>query len=285
MPQYAYQLVNVFAESHFGGNPLAVFTDAGGLDDATMQAIARQFNLSETVFLFPSESAAARLRIFTPSYEMPFAGHPTLGSAAVLHRLGRGGDDFLLETNAGSIPLAHRDGVFTLKANAPTARPAGLSLADTAEILGLAASDIAAAPEWINTGTEQLLVPIASREAVLAARPDPQLFMQRATKVPGCSCAYLWHEADNVATVRLFFEQHGAVIEDPGTGSACANLGGWCALNGRQPLAWRVEQGHAIDRLNVLELAVSAAGEVRVGGRVIFVGSGVFELPAACTVS
>lgn len=281
MRPFPFQLVNVFAESHFGGNPLAVFPDAEGLDDAAMQAIARQFNLSETVFLFPSATAAARLRIFTPSYEMPFAGHPTLGSAAVLHRLGRAGGDFVLETQAGPIPLTHRDGVFTLQANAATARPSGLSLADTAEMLGLAASDIVAEPEWVNTGTEQLLVSIASREAVLAARPDLQLFMQRSTLHPGRSIAYLWHQSDNVATVRLFFEQHGAVIEDPGTGSACANLGGWCALNGRQPLAWRVEQGHAIDRLNVLALTVSAAGEVRVGGRVIFIGSGVFELPGS----
>lgn len=279
MRSFPFQLVNVFAESHFGGNPLAVFPNAEGLDDATMQAIARQFNLSETVFLFPSSRAAARLRIFTPSYELPFAGHPTLGSAAVLHRMGRVGDDFVLETNAGPIPLAHRDGGFTLQANAATARPSGLSLADTAEMLGLSEADIAVAPEWVSTGSEQLLVPIASREAVLAARPDPQLFRQRATLHPGRSIAYLWHEADNVATVRLFFEQHGAVIEDPGTGSACANLGGWCALNGRRSLAWRVEQGHAINRLNILELTVSTAGEVRVGGRVIFVGSGVFELP------
>ncbi|EEG09501.1 PhzF family phenazine biosynthesis protein [Pseudogulbenkiania ferrooxidans] len=279
MHLFPFQLVNVFAESHFGGNPLAVFTDAEGLDDAAMQAIARQFNLSETVFLFPSSKAAARLRIFTPSYEMPFAGHPTLGSAAVLHRLGRAGDDFVLQTEAGPIPLTQRDGVFTLQANAATARPSGLGLADTAAMLGLAEADIVAAPEWLDTGTEQLLVRIASREAVLAARPDPQLFMQRATLQPGRSVAYLWHEGDNVATVRLFFEQHGAVIEDPGTGSACANLGGWCALNGRHPLAWRIEQGHAIDRLNVLQLSVDAAGRVRVGGRVIFVASGVFELP------
>ncbi|WP_036986173.1 PhzF family phenazine biosynthesis protein [Pseudogulbenkiania sp. MAI-1] len=279
MRSFPFQLVNVFAESHFGGNPLAVFPDAEGLGDDTMQAIARQFNLSETVFLSPAREAAARLRIFTPSYELPFAGHPTLGSAAVLHRLGRAGDDFVLATQAGPIPLTHRDGLFTLQANAATVRPSGLGLTDTAEMLGLSAADIVAAPEWVNTGTEQLLVRIASREAVLAARPDPLLFMQRATLHPGRSIAYLWHEENNVATVRLFFEQHGAVIEDPGTGSACANLGGWCALNGRRSLTWRVEQGHAIDRLNVLALSVDAAGTVSVGGRIIFVGSGVFELP------
>ena len=85
---YPYRIVNVFAESRFGGNPLAVFTDAAGLSDADMQLIARQFNLSETVFIHPGDDAAlASLRIFTPSFELPFAGHPTIGSAAVLHAL------------------------------------------------------------------------------------------------------------------------------------------------------------------------------------------------------
>jgi trans-2,3-dihydro-3-hydroxyanthranilate isomerase len=78
---YRYRIVNVFAEERLGGNPLAVIEDGRGLDDATMQAIALQFNLSETTFVLPSSVANARVRIFTPTFEMPFAGHPTLGSA------------------------------------------------------------------------------------------------------------------------------------------------------------------------------------------------------------
>lgn len=105
MPTVAYRLVNVFAETAFGGNPLAVIEDAGSLTDPDMQHIARQFNLSETSFILPSDKAAARIRIFTPSYEMPFAGHPTLGSAHVVSNLLGAGDEFSLEMAAGVIPV------------------------------------------------------------------------------------------------------------------------------------------------------------------------------------
>ena len=277
---YAYQIVNVFAESRFGGNPLAVFTDASGLSDDDMQLIARQFNLSETVFLLPGDAeGAASLRIFTPSYELPFAGHPTIGSAAVLHALHGLGERFTLRTRAGLIPIRLQDGVFRLTAVPATQRAANLAAADAAAMLGIAASDIAAEPMWVNAGSEQLLIHLASREAVLAARPVPELFLRHATLRPGRSIAYLWHVADNVATVRLFFEQQGAVIEDPGTGSACANLGGWCALNGLAPLSWRIEQGEAIQRPNVLYLDVDAAGTVQVGGKVQQLSEGTFRLP------
>ncbi len=87
MPHIQYQILNVFAETPFGGNPLAVIEDGSGLSDTEMQLIARQFNLSETTFLLPSSNATARIRIFTPTYEMPFAGHPTLGSAHVVRQL------------------------------------------------------------------------------------------------------------------------------------------------------------------------------------------------------
>lgn len=277
---YAYQIVNVFAESRFGGNPLAVFTDASGLSDDDMQLIARQFNLSETVFLLPGDAeAAASLRIFTPSYELPFAGHPTIGSAAVLHAQYGLGERFTLRTRAGLIPIHWQDGVFRLTAVPASQRAANLAPADAAAMLGLAAGDIAAEPMWVNAGSEQLLIRLASREAVLAARPVHELFLRHATLRPGRSVAYLWHVADNVATVRLFFEQQGAVIEDPGTGSACANLGGWCALNGLAPLSWRIEQGEAIQRPNVLYLDVDAAGTVQVGGKVQQLGEGTFRLP------
>lgn len=277
---YAYQIVNVFAESRFGGNPLAVFTDARGLDDADMQLIARQFNLSETVFLLPGDAeAAASLRIFTPSYELPFAGHPTIGSAAVLHALQGLGERFTLRTRAGLIPIQWQDGVFRLTAVPASQRAANLAPADAAAMLGLAADDIGAEPMWVNAGSEQLLIRLASREAVLAARPVHELFVRHATLHPGRSIAYLWHVADNIATVRLFFEQQGAVIEDPGTGSACANLGGWCALNGLAPLSWRIEQGEAIQRPNVLYLDVDTAGTVQVGGKVQQLGEGTFRLP------
>ncbi|WP_080509550.1 PhzF family phenazine biosynthesis protein [Chromobacterium subtsugae] len=279
MATYRFELVNVFAEQRFGGNPLAVFPEAAGLSDQDMQLIARQFNLSETVFLFPGDAeAAASLRIFTPSYELPFAGHPTLGSAAALHARGGLGDSFALRTRSGLIPIRHQDGLFRLSALPASVRAAGFGSDTAAAMLGLAPEDIAQPPQWLNAGSEQLLIGLSSREAVLRARPEPELFRRHATLHPGRSIAYLWHQQGGVATVRLFFDQQGSVIEDPGTGSACANLGGWCALNGLAPLSWRLEQGEAIGRPNVLYLDVDAAGRVEVGGRAQAVGSGEFTL-------
>jgi trans-2,3-dihydro-3-hydroxyanthranilate isomerase len=127
---------------------------------------------------------------------------------------------------------------------------------------------------------EQLLIRLSSRAAVLAAQPEPVRFKRDALLRPGRSVAYIWYVEHDVATVRMFTERHGAVIEDPGTGSACANLGGWCALNALAPLAWRIEQGEAIDRPNVLYLTVDATGRIGVGGRVIDVADGLFHLPA-----
>lgn len=277
MSNYSFQLVNVFTDSFYGGNPLAVFTDARGLSDQDMQAIARQMNLSETVFLFPSESADAALRIFTPAYEMPFAGHPTLGSAFVVARLRGLSESLQLQTQAGVIPVRINGTHFTLTANPPKLRAADFARAEAAATFRLSVEDIASDPVWINTGAEQLLIELSSREAVLAAKPELERFYLHCGLNPD---AYLWYQANGVATVRLFFGDNGSIREDPGTGSACANLGGWCVLNEQPlPLAWRVEQGHKLQRLNRLSLEVSASGEIRVGGEVVFVGQGELCLP------
>src|SRR5205085_5282525 len=124
MNSYAYRIVNVFAEAPLSGNPLCVFEDGRGLDEATMQALARQLNLSETTFIVPSEAATAAMRIFTPTFEMPFAGHPTLGTAHVVRALAGAGDAVTLQMRAGVIPVTAVGDEWTLAANASRARPA-----------------------------------------------------------------------------------------------------------------------------------------------------------------
>src|SRR3954466_637334 len=114
MTTYNYRIVNVFTRGGaLPGNPLCVFEDGAGLDDATMQALARQFNLSETTFILPSDRANARVRIFTPSYEMPFAGPPTLGTAHVVRDVRHAGDALTLEMTAGIIPVNAEGGRWT----------------------------------------------------------------------------------------------------------------------------------------------------------------------------
>src|SRR5512134_1030185 len=116
-----FRILNVFtaAGARLSGNPLCVVEDGSQLDPAAMQALARQFNVSETTFILPSKLAAALVRIFTPAYEMPFAGHPTLGTAHVCRALGLGGDQLKLEMQAGLIPVRADGDRWTLQANAP----------------------------------------------------------------------------------------------------------------------------------------------------------------------
>ena len=272
-----FRIVNVFAESPLAGNPLCVYEDGRGLTDATMQALALQFNLSETTFVLPSAVATARVRIFTPTFEMPFAGHPTLGTAHAVRELAGAGDRVTLEMKAGVIPVEADGDVWTLQANAPTHRAPKASAADLASMLGLAAEDLAGAPLWIDTGSEQLVIPLASFDAVRRAAPNAEA-MQRHGSNGTRSMAYLFARDGDRVLARFFFPKHGAIIEDPGTGSACANLGGWLLATGAAlPQRLAVDQGEAVGRPCRLGLEVTADRRIRVSGRVIEIGRGTLE--------
>src|SRR3569623_1497648 len=132
-----YRILNVFSVDgdRLSGNPLCVFEDGSALSTEQMQALARQLNLSETTFILPSEKATARVRIFTPTYEMPFAGHHTLGTAHDVRSLQAAGDAFALEMMAGTIPVYAEGDRWTLQAVAPTSRAFELHLSELEDIL------------------------------------------------------------------------------------------------------------------------------------------------------
>jgi trans-2,3-dihydro-3-hydroxyanthranilate isomerase len=279
MTQLAFRIVNVFAETPLGGNPLCVFEDASSLDTPTMQALALQFNLSETTFVLPSSSATARARIFTPSFEMPFAGHPTLGTAHVVRDLARAGNRVTLEMTAGIIPVEAEGDTWTLQANAPKHRAPGASNADLAGMLGLDASAISGTPLWVDTGSEQLVIPLESPEAVRGAAPRAELLLQHASNAAR-AMAYVFARYGDEVLARFFFPKHGAIIEDPGTGSACANLGGWLLATGAAlPQTLSISQGEAVGRPCRLGLEVRADRSIRVSGRVVEIGRGTIALP------
>ena len=277
-----YRIVNVFTRggAALSGNPLCVFEDGEGVDDGTMQALARQFNLSETTFILPSSKATAGVRIFTPSYEMPFAGHPTLGTAHVVRALRGGGDAVTLEMKAGIIPVSARDARWTLQANPPRARAFEMMRDELEEILGLAPGDVGEWPLWVSTGREQLVVPVTSVDAVRRAAPRSDAFA-RLKSEDGNSMAYVFHDAgDAGGTVecRFFFPSGAAILEDPATGSACANLGGWFTVVRPQADVKRVvSQGEAVARPSTLYLDVTR-GAIHVGGDVIELGRGRVSL-------
>lgn len=278
MGAYAYRILNVFArDGRLTGNPLCVFEDGRGIDDATMQALARQFNLSETTFILPSSRATARVRIFTPSYEMPFAGHPTLGTAHVVRALRSCGDALSLEMKAGEIPVKADGDRWTLQANAPRWREVAEPVDAIAQILGLAAGDIGERPLWVNAGKEQLVVPVRSADAVRRAKPRADVF-SRLKSEDGHSQAYVFADGGASVEARFFFPSGPAVLEDPATGSACANLGGWfAATRPGEDVVRSVSQGEAVQRPSTLFLEVKR-GAIFVGGKVIELGRGTLDL-------
>jgi PhzF family phenazine biosynthesis protein len=290
VPAFNYRLVNVFAESVLAGNPLCVFEDARSLDAATMQALALQFNLSETTFVLPSKIASAHVRIFTPTFEMSFAGHPTLGTAHVVRSLAGTGDEVTLEMRAGVIAVSGRGDSWTLSANAPQHRACAAPRAELASMLGLDISDVAPdatqPPLWVDTGSDQLVIPLASADAVRRVAPRADLVQKHASNGTR-AMAYVFAPdaaADGGSDVRhvvsrFFFPKHGAIVEDPGTGSACANLGGWLLATGA-PLPQRiaVAQGDQVARPCRLGLEVTADRRILVTGRVIELGRGTVTL-------
>jgi trans-2,3-dihydro-3-hydroxyanthranilate isomerase len=290
---------DVFTDRPFGGNQLAVFPDARGLDDARMLAITREFNFSETTFVFPPEdpSHTRRVRIFTPGGEVPFAGHPTVGTAHVLAALGEiplTGDEthIVFGLNVGPVPVrivAERGTPLFCQlsvAKLPEVGPPPPTRATLAAILGLEVSDLlggAMTPQAVSCGLPFLLVPVKDRKALAKARLRleawettlanwwaPEVFVFTRD---GCDTGFDVHAR--------MFGPGVAVPEDPATGSACAALGGYLALkDGRADAAlrWTVAQGIEMGRPSRIEVEADKAGgavtAVRVGGRSVIVTRG-----------
>lgn len=293
MATHAYRLVNVFTRggAALSGNPLCVFEDGAGIDEATMQALARQFNLSETTFILPSSRASARVRIFTPSYEMPFAGHPTLGTAHVCRALGLSGNELTLEMHAGVIPVNAAGSRWTLQAGAQRSREVAEPREVIAAMLSLEPADIAERPRWVSTGREQLIIPLTSADAVMRARPQPDRLAELKS-AEGASMAYIFAPRGEAGRLlggggprqerllaRFFFPQGPAVLEDPATGSATANLGGWWLAFGRAlPCRFEIEQGEQTGRPSLLYLEVDEERRIRVSGDVVELGRGTITI-------
>jgi trans-2,3-dihydro-3-hydroxyanthranilate isomerase len=290
MATHPFRIVNVFTQDQgpFTGNPLCVFENGSGLNSEQMQSLARQFNLSETTFILPSARANARVRIFTPAYEMAFAGHPTLGSAHVCRALQSGGDSLVLEMQAGLIPVRAAGDRWTLTAPQATSRELDVPRATLAAALGLQEPDIGERPLWVKAGKEQLVVPLTSIDAVRRAIPEAAA-MAKVRSEDGLSMAYVFSSSGastgssandrNQALARFFFPVGGAILEDPATGSATANFGAWClAMKRTLPVHLQISQGEYAGRPSTLFLDVNRERQVFVGGDVFEIGRGTITL-------
>jgi trans-2,3-dihydro-3-hydroxyanthranilate isomerase len=299
-----YDTVDVFTDRMFGGNPLAVVLDTGGLSTAQMQAIAREFNYSETTFVLPPRDAAhdAQVRIFTVNSELPFAGHPNVGTAFVLAtRADKPPARLYFEEKAGLVPveILHENGmVVGAELTAPQAlkRMTQISADHAAACLSLSAADIRTdrhPSHIISVGLPFLVVELASRDALRRARPDAAAFA-RTFPCDGSDAVYLYTrdvpaaEASCDLQARMFHPGASGLAEDPATGSATVAAAALLAdLDGRQDgeLSLRIGQGVDMGRPSLLLTRVrKQAGAVvsaHVGGRCVEVTEGTFRLTGA----
>ena len=301
--KFQFYTADIFTDKMFCGNPLAVFPEARGLGDARMLQIAREFNLSETVFVFPPESEAntRRLRIFTPAAELPFAGHPTIGAAYVLAAIGQiplAGEttSIVFEEGAGLVPVKIRTEngkpVFAqLTAPlAPELGPPPPSRLALAEILSIQVADLMGGimtPQAVSVGLPILFVPLRDRDAVV--RTEVRMDLWTATLKQYWAPQIMVFAKDPVLPASDFharvFVPGLSIPEDPATGAAAAALGGY--LGAREPAAqgtfsYVVEQGFEMGRESFLHIEVDkshgSVSAIRVGGHAVLVSNGEIEL-------
>lgn len=268
--------VDVFADTPFGGNPLAVFPDAGDFSAEQMQAIAREMNLSETSFVLAVDGSSYDVRIFTPEEELPFAGHPTIGTAWVLRHLGRlSADEMTQRSPAGDTPVEvagdllrfTRDG--TVEDDLDRRRPRSSEeiaacLGLTTDEIGLEARELGRSgrlrPALSNAGLSQLMVPLKNLDALARSRADVTALSDFGAEGVYCFTSV----KAGLLQARGFFPSLG-IPEDPATGSAAAALGLYLAdRTGAFDL--EVRQGVEMGRPSRIHLSAQA-GRVRVGGR------------------
>jgi trans-2,3-dihydro-3-hydroxyanthranilate isomerase len=300
-----YVTLDVFTDVMFGGNQLAVFPDATGIPEELLLPITREFNFSEVTFCYPAADAAhtRRVRIFTPGAEMPFAGHPTIGTASVLalceNALGGATEGRMaLDLKVGTVPVDVRIERPDLAwaelsvAKLPEVGPATATLNTLASILSLDAKDLvggALSPQGVSCGIPFLLVPLKSLDAVQRARVRMDLWeatLQRSW-APEILVAARDPEAGEHHWRARMFAPGLNVPEDPATGSAVAAFGGWLAMKDPKPdaeYAWTVRQGIEMGRPSRLDVRVRKQGgavtAVQVAGRAVLTGEGTLRLAA-----
>ncbi|KAA5964670.1 PhzF family phenazine biosynthesis protein [Pantoea sp. M_9] len=279
----AFKQVDVFTTMAFRGNPLAVIMDAEGLTDDQMAAIARWTNLSETTFVLPPESSAAdyRIRIFTPSGELPFAGHPTLGTAHTLLEAGwprKNAGCIVQECGVGLVEVRiAADGALAFAA--PTATLTPFSDALMSRALNSEAFDLTQSPAVADMGIRWLLIPLSSAQAVIdvtASVADLQQLQQRAGVSGALIFGALPPGEPEQYEVRALFVENGSLTEDPVTGSANACLARYLAAQG-QTRSYRARQGSAIQRNGRIDVTYTEEA-IWIGGQTVTVIDGTIAL-------
>jgi trans-2,3-dihydro-3-hydroxyanthranilate isomerase len=297
-----YLHYDVFTDRRFEGNQLAVFPEAAGLDDATMQTIAREMNFSESTFIMAPQApdTDVRMRIFTPGRELPMAGHPTIGSTFALAHLGviaahRARWVFGLNIGPTPVELSWSGGRLAfawMDQQPPDFRAPATAGGDIVRSIGLSPDMVpdGLPVEEVSCGANFIIVPLRSRAAVDAAEPDPARMKQLKSAFPGDRCAVFLFSAEPVdreVTVysRMFAPGFG-ITEDPATGGASGPLGSYLVKHGLVPKAEVADmislQGVKMGRPSRIYIRITSSGDqitrVQVGGTAVRVATGDLEL-------
>jgi trans-2,3-dihydro-3-hydroxyanthranilate isomerase len=282
-----FRLVDVFAEQAFGGNQLCVVPETPGeLDDATMQSLAREIGFSETTFVTDTRATGYDVRIFTPEDELPFAGHPTLGTAFTLVREGLTGAETVQHCGAGEVPVRIRldEGHGTMRQLPPVVGREVTDRAAVAAAAGLDAGDLldGAPIVPISTGIPHLMVPVAEDSALRRATRDER-GCQAVCDAADAESLYLFAVRGEGDVRARMFDRFPTIGEDPATGSAAGPLGVYLAMHGLagMPGSATVSQGEQVGRPSFLHVDCRRDGDgwvVHVGGHVRPMGAGFFEL-------
>lgn len=283
-----FHIYDVFTDRAFAGNPLAVVMGAGGLSTAQMQTIARQFNLSETIFVLPpgDPDHSASVRIFFPTAEIPFAGHPTIGCA--LHLAGGHDGMVMLEERAGLVPVTIKNGLAEFVApKLPVVHPGTVERELAASALDLPADSIGFdrhGPGIWQGGPTFLFLPVASLDDLAQARPT-EPFWSRLMDAAGVDSAYLYTRDQQGYRARMFSPTAG-IPEDPATGSASALLAAQLLAAGdlsEGETSVTLRQGVEMGRPSVIGLTAQvtkgALSEIRISGRAVPVAEGRIRIP------
>jgi trans-2,3-dihydro-3-hydroxyanthranilate isomerase len=294
MKRYTFYTVDVFAEQKYAGNQLGVFRDAKGLSDEQMQQFAKEMNYSETTFILSEKErdGGYDVRIFTPENELPFAGHPTLGTAFVIQQeiIKEQVQKVILNLKVGQIPVTfeysgEQVDIMWMKQICPTFGET-FSAQDISQVLGIDQGNLDERYpiEAVSTGTPFIICPLKTLDAVKRANTNKKKHLELIKDTEAKAILIFSPETyakENDLNVRVFADYYG-VAEDPATGSANGCLAGYLVKHryfGKDRIDVRVEQGHEIGRPSLLFLRAEAKGEeidVFVGGKVIMVGQGEF---------
>jgi trans-2,3-dihydro-3-hydroxyanthranilate isomerase len=304
--RYRYLTADVFTDKVFGGNPLAVFPEAAGLSDATMAAIARELNLSETVFVLPPADPAnvARLRILTPSVELPFAGHPTIGAACVLTAIGR------LESSGEQRLVSFEEGVGVIKveilpdsggllsagfasSGPPMFGPPPPARSDLAALLALEGEEVGSGPfvpACVSAGVPFVMIPVRDEGVLGRASLDLALWQKLLARAWAPHVYVLVPPAEGSVEVRArMFAPAMGIAEDPATGAAATALPTYFARyqpSGEARRRWVVRQGLEMGRSSRIRVEADfdrgMVRTVRVSGECVLVADAFMDVPAEC---